>query len=155
MTTIDLTRARELADRLDALADRSPVGNDEDDEDKVCAAALRTLADEVERLQAAQAVPTGFTKDHTYYVSRWGGNCRDCADENGVCPNSGLPCGDASKAIEHVLKALEYGVKHGYISNPLAASPSATQPAPAEGEREADPPQAAAWGVKLEGGNHE
>ena len=59
-------------------------------------------------------------RDVVGYVARWGGNCRDCADENGVCPNSGLPCGGARKAIEHVIKALQYGVQHGYISNPLA-----------------------------------
>lgn len=56
------------------------------------------------------------------YVARWGGDCRDCADENGVCPNSGLPCGGARKAIEHVIKALQYGVQHGYIANPLQAA---------------------------------
>ena len=58
-------------------------------------------------------------RDVVGYVTRWGGNCRDCADENGVCPNSGLPCGGARKAIEHVLKALRYGVRHGYIDDPL------------------------------------
>lgn len=58
-------------------------------------------------------------RDIVGYVARWGGNCRDCADENGVCPNSGLPCGGARKAIEHVINALQYGVLHGYVSNPL------------------------------------
>jgi len=64
--------------------------------------------------------PAGFTDAHASYVARWGGNCRDCADESGVCPNSGLPCGGADKAIGHVFKALAYGVKQGHISNPLA-----------------------------------
>ncbi len=59
-------------------------------------------------------------RDVVGYVARWGGNCRDCADESGVCPNSGLPCGGARKAIEHVIKALQYGVRHGYVVNPLA-----------------------------------
>ena len=58
-------------------------------------------------------------RDVVGYVARWGGNCRDCADENGVCPSSGLPCGGARKAIEHVLAALRYGVQHGYIADPL------------------------------------
>ncbi|MFN3303144.1 MAG: hypothetical protein ACK44A_05420 [Roseateles sp.] len=75
------------------------------------------------RTQApAPAHVAGFTDAHASYVARWGGSCRDCADENGVCPNSGLPCGGADKAIGHVFKALAYGVKHGYISNPLAAA---------------------------------
>ncbi len=47
MTTIDLTRARELADVT---------------EDSAAAEEIRTLAAEVERLQAAQAVPEGMVQ---------------------------------------------------------------------------------------------
>lgn len=49
------------------------------------------------------------------YIQRYGGFCRDCADENGVCPSSGLPCAGSDKAIRHVLAALDYGTKHGYL----------------------------------------
>lgn len=56
------------------------------------------------------------------YVERWGGACRDCADESGVCPGTGLPCGGQRKAIEYVIRALQYGVKHGYITDPLGAA---------------------------------
>lgn len=50
------------------------------------------------------------------YIARYGGACRDCADEDGVCPHSGLPCADRDKAIRHVLSALNYGIVHGFIS---------------------------------------
>lgn len=61
-----------------------------------------------------QAIP--LTKDVIRYISRYGGQCRDCADENGVCPSSGLPCGGAEKAIRHVLSAYNYGIKNGFLS---------------------------------------
>lgn len=49
------------------------------------------------------------------YALQYGGRCRDCADENGVCPGSGLPCSGARKAVTHVVKALRYGLQHGYL----------------------------------------
>lgn len=49
------------------------------------------------------------------YVARYGGMCRGCADENGICPSSGLPCANVDKAIRHVIEALRYGTQHGYI----------------------------------------
>lgn len=52
------------------------------------------------------------------YALQYGGNCRDCADENGVCPSSGLPCAGARKAVTHVVKALRYGLQHGYLATP-------------------------------------
>jgi hypothetical protein len=61
------------------------------------------------------------------YVARYGGNCRDCADENGICPSSGMPC-DSRKAISHVLTALDYGLKHGYITAALPAPKQAQEP---------------------------
>lgn len=78
----------------------------------------------------ASALPTPAEvpmpgSDVAGYVARWGGNCRDCADENGVCPNTGLPCGGARKAIEHVIRALQYGVEHGYIASPINAASDA------------------------------
>ena len=62
-----------------------------------------------------------FTSTHIDYVARYGGRCRDCADESGVCPGSGLPCADSRKAIKHVFDALEYGVKNGFIKSPVTA----------------------------------
>lgn len=59
-----------------------------------------------------------FTSEHVEYVKRYGGLCRDCADEDGVCPTSGLPCGESDKAIKHVLGAIEYGVNKGFIPPP-------------------------------------
>ncbi|MEK1893176.1 MAG: Lar family restriction alleviation protein [Rhizobium sp.] len=60
--------------------------------------------------------PVAITDDLVRYISRYGGRCRDCADEDGVCPTSGLPCGGADKAIRHVLKALNYGAANGFIA---------------------------------------
>jgi len=53
------------------------------------------------------------------YVAQYGGRCRDCADNNGVCPYDGLPCEDSKKAIRYVLNAFKYGMDNGFI----AASP--------------------------------
>ncbi len=66
----------------------------------------------------AAAVPAalGFGEEHVSYIARYGGNCRDCADASGVCPNRGLPCADSRKAIRFVLDALAYGLNHGYIA---------------------------------------
>ncbi len=54
------------------------------------------------------------------YISRWGGStCKDCElAPDGVCIHSGLPCDcdQSDKAIRHVLDAVSYGLKHGYIS---------------------------------------
>lgn len=52
------------------------------------------------------------------YIAQYGGRCRDCADEVGICPGSGLPCDNATKAIRHVLKAINYGVANGYLPDP-------------------------------------
>jgi hypothetical protein len=74
--------------------------------------------------RAQEAV--AFTDDeHLAYVNRDGGNCRDCADENGVCPSSGLPCGGREKAIRFVFNALTYGINNGFISSPFPTPPAA------------------------------
>lgn len=59
------------------------------------------------------------------YVSRYGGMCRDCADENGVCPHSGAPCDtDQRRAvIRHTIAALRYGIEHRFIPNIFAGDP--------------------------------
>lgn len=60
-------------------------------------------------------------KETIDYVMRFGGRCRDCADEDGICPTNGTPCEPAPKraVIEHTLKALEYGMSHGFIQSPF------------------------------------
>lgn len=62
-----------------------------------------------------------FTDMHMNYVVQYGGSCRGCADENGVCPNSGLPCDGYRKAIQHVFSAIQYGVNNRFIPSPFAA----------------------------------
>lgn len=57
-----------------------------------------------------------------FYVLRFGGRCRDCADQSGVCPTSGLPCEGADKAVRHVLNALRYGIENGFIDRQSLAS---------------------------------
>lgn len=59
-----------------------------------------------------------FTSEHVDYVARYGGTCRDCADEAGVCPSSGLPCQNKREAIRYVLEAIQYGVRNGFVSSP-------------------------------------
>lgn len=55
------------------------------------------------------------------YAIRYQSGCRDCADENGICPMNGTPCNsDAFRAvIEHTLRAWTYGIKYGYMENPF------------------------------------
>ncbi|WP_343638947.1 metallophosphoesterase family protein [Roseateles sp.] len=83
------------------------------------------------KAEAPVAEPVAFTDEHVSYAARFGGFCRDCADESGVCPNSGLPCGNSDKAIRHVFRAISYGVKHGFISSPFATL-KANTPAPSD-----------------------
>lgn len=67
---------------------------------------------------------TAVSDETVNYIARYGGMCRDCADEDGICPRSGLPCADRGKAIRHVLEALSYGLEHGFIkSAALSAAP--------------------------------
>lgn len=75
-----------------------------------------------------EIIPT--TDEVIRYVTRYGGDCRDCADESGLCPNSGLPCDfeTKKKAIMHVLSALKYGHEHGYITLPEGWQPIETAP---------------------------
>lgn len=59
------------------------------------------------------------------YALRFGGMCRDCADTRvqGICDHSGMPCDPeiCRKVLRHALAAWRYGVKHGYIANPIEA----------------------------------
>lgn len=62
-----------------------------------------------------------ITDELVAYVQRYGPRCRDCADEQGFCPSTGIGCGESDKAVRWVLGALNYGVSHGFIS--LSATP--------------------------------
>lgn len=74
-----------------------------------------------------------MTKELVDYVMQFGGRCRDCADDGPICPSNGLPCGskEARQGVGHVIKALAFGIKHGYLSNPfpLASEPIRQEPA--------------------------
>ena len=58
-----------------------------------------------------------------YIMHYWSG-CRDCADENGTCPISLLPCPteEARRVVVKVLDALAYGLSHGYIPAPAGGA---------------------------------
>lgn len=107
--------AQELADDIQAAIAELADGR-----------VFTDLVDAVNTLAAMKAV--AFTEQHVQYVTRYGGNCRDCADADGVCLSSGMPCRDAEKAVRHVFRAIAYGVQHGYIPSPLAA-PASQAPA--------------------------
>lgn len=72
--------------------------------------------------------------DPISYALHFGGRCRDCADNDGVCPTTGLPCDtkQASEAAQHCLSAWQYGIRHGYIDNPFVSAPPAPQVIPSE-----------------------
>lgn len=71
-------------------------------------------------LQATLARPDNVpdTDEAIRYVLHYGSGCRDCADEAGVCPGTGLPCEvpAAQNAIRHVIRALNYGLSHGLLA---------------------------------------
>lgn len=66
--------------------------------------------------------PIPVTEEVLAYVGRYGGFCRDCADHDGVCPGSGLPCGDRQTGAKFVIEALNYGFTHGFIPPPPVSS---------------------------------
>lgn len=74
----------------------------------------------------------GLVEEAVDYALRYGGMCRQCADEDGICPNSGLPCEApaAERVIRRILDAVGYGIAHGYIQSPFALA--STPPAPSE-----------------------
>lgn len=57
------------------------------------------------------------------FLVAYGGFCRDCADECGICPQTGIGCGERRKASEFILRALEYGSKHGHTAGYTITSP--------------------------------
>ncbi len=52
------------------------------------------------------------------FAMQYGPRCRDCADEDGVCPATGVPCGGKRKAVEYIVGAIRYGIAAGFIANP-------------------------------------
>lgn len=75
------------------------------------------------------------------YLIRYGGTCRDCADEDGVCPQTGIGCGDRRKATEFVLEALEYGTKHGFAAGYRILAPGQLDDETLERAASIDPKQ--------------
>jgi len=82
-----------------------------------------SIADEIRDLKnspdsAAPAKPASedaWLEDAIEYVKPFGGNCRDCADNDGICPTTHLPCVEKDAAIRSVLSAVVYGEKNGYL----------------------------------------
>lgn len=69
------------------------------------------------------------------YASHYGGRCHGCADENGVCPTTGMPCDPDERlmAAAHCLKAWQYGIEHGHMDNPFPPAPAPTaEPIPSQ-----------------------
>lgn len=87
---------------------------------------VQNLRARIEQLEAARSIP--LTDEVIGYIGRYGGFCRDCADENGICPTSGLPCADRAKAIRHVITAYNYGVTNGFICVTSSLTKTDTKP---------------------------
>lgn len=62
-------------------------------------------------------------KEEVEYASRFGPSCRDCADENGVCPATGIACGGQKAAVLFVVNAINYGIEKGFIKHPGVKEP--------------------------------
>lgn len=92
----------------------------------------RALESMCEELLAALETPKGepapgwqnipVTDETIMYVLRYGGRCRECADNFGICEGSGLPCqrDEARKAARHVIEAINYGFGNGFMPLPAA-----------------------------------
>jgi hypothetical protein len=70
--------------------------------------------------------PGSWTRSVEDYIAHYGSGCRGCADENGQCPTDQRSCDPVVNraAYAHALKAIEYGVTHGYLA--LASPAKAT-----------------------------
>lgn len=75
-------------------------------------------------------------KELITYALRYGGPCRGCADEDGTCPTTGIPCDPevSKRVLRRAFAAWEYGSAHGYCP-PLSATERAAREA-AERERD-------------------
>ncbi|SMC41193.1 hypothetical protein SAMN06297251_10289 [Fulvimarina manganoxydans] len=102
---------------------------------------LERVTQAAEKAEPGEAVSD--LEDVVDWVARYGGDCRDCADENGKCPNDGLPCDDRGKPIRFVVEALRYGIANGYVK-PFYARPSADLDRLRQ-ERDAARKEAAHW----------
>lgn len=88
---------------------------------------IEGYADEIgyEKPDQSAEIARLLSDDETIrYVQRYGGRCRDCADEDGICPKSGMPCGGSDKAIRFVLGALSYGISNRFLSATPASQES-------------------------------
>jgi hypothetical protein len=65
-----------------------------------------------------QCKPPVVAEDEVAFATHYGPRCRDCADEDGVCPASGIGCGEREKAVRFVLGAVAYGREYGFIRKP-------------------------------------
>lgn len=123
--------ARSLLSRPPEL--RGPFAVDEESLRRVAALPPRSSKPKVDVRQVASTPPPPanageregwrsipVTDETVEYVSRYGGRCRDCADNFGTCPGTNLPCvpAEANKAIRHVLNAINYGFEHGFLPIP-------------------------------------
>jgi hypothetical protein len=116
---IELAMIEEAEIQYADFADR-----DRQREKIITSAAAAILAMLAER-RGGESRPIAADDATLDYILRYGPRCRDCADENGICPASGLPCDcdQARKAVLHVLDALNYGQQHNYIA-PINAQPA-------------------------------
>lgn len=89
------------------------------------------------------------------YALRYGGMCRDCADTRvrGICDNSGMPCDPdvCRKVIAHALGAWRYGIKHGFVHDPLSARASSSRAETVTWESFADESYFGMWCVRRVG----
>lgn len=78
-------------------------------------------------MSAWKLVPGNWSGSVEDYIAHYGSGCRGCADENGQCPTDQRSCDPVVNraAYAHAIKAVEYGIAHGY----LAASPEAPEDA--------------------------
>lgn len=111
----------EKAEQIAALAQYALDHGVFDKETRANLIAIRAEANAIRAaLSAAQPVPGVPTDEETVsYILRYGGLCRDCADRDGLC-STGLPCEteDRRAAVRHVLRALSYGQRYGFLHTP-------------------------------------
>lgn len=79
-------------------------------------------SDSIEQSGSSGSSTFAFTKEHLDFVQQYHSGCDECEDVHlagGVCPRTGMKCGDRTQATKFVFEAIEYGVKHGFILSPV------------------------------------
>lgn len=115
-----------IHERINAIIARDGFNSFESADLGICSVKriiLEALANGGERIPIhgggdAGRVPHAAKTPREQFLVEYGPRCRDCADESGVCPSTGIGCGERQQAVRWMLSAIEYGEQKGFIAAP-------------------------------------